>query len=94
MNSDNNTKSGVFQEIFDSLFIMIICFATLLSAMLLKGKTVGIVGYAVDIPTLAIAGAGLAIYLVFILKKSDKELRAILADRYQDDTAATAGDEI
>ena len=94
MNSDNNTKSGVFQEIFDSVFIMIICFATLLSAMLLKGKTVGVAGYVVDIPTLAIAVAGLVIYLMFILKKSDKELKDIMAERYRDKDSATGGGKL
>lgn len=94
MENETNKKSGLLQEIFDSLFIMIICFATLLTAMLLKGKTVGVAGYVVDIPTLAIAVAGLVIYLMFILKKSDKELKDIMAERYRDKNSATGGGKL
>jgi hypothetical protein len=55
---------------------------------------VGVAGYVVDIPTLAIAVAGLVIYLMFILKKSDKELKDIMAERYRDKDSATGGGKL
>lgn len=85
MKREKSKLAQLLQEIFDSLFIMIICFATLLTAMLLKGKSVGIAGYVVDIPSLALTVVGLILYLVFILRKSDKELQTIITERYKDD---------
>ena len=82
MDTEKDKKSNLFQEIFDALFIMIICFATLLTAMILKGGTVGKSVYIVHITTLAIAILGFGVYLFFILKRSEKELKGIVSELY------------
>jgi mannose/fructose/N-acetylgalactosamine-specific phosphotransferase system component IID len=82
MDDEKNKKSNLFQEIFDALFIMIICFATLLTAMLMKGRTVGTSVYIVHITTLAVTVFGLGVYLYFVLRRSEKELKGIVSDLY------------
>jgi hypothetical protein len=67
-------------EIFDVLFIMILCFATLLSAMLMRGKVLVGSGngggriYDFSAGTFALTFLSLGIYLVFIVARSDREL--------------------
>jgi hypothetical protein len=82
MDAEKNKKSNLFLEIFDALFIMIICFATLLTAMLMKGSTAGTSFYIVHITTLTVTVLGLAVYLFFVLRRSDKELKNIVSEIY------------
>jgi hypothetical protein len=82
MDVEKNKKSNLFMEIFDALFIMIICFATLLTAMLMKGSTLGTSVYIVHITTLAVTVFALGVYLFFVLRRSEKELKGIVSDLY------------
>ena len=41
-------KNSKMMTIFDTLFIMVLCFATLLSAMIMKGKSVGAMNYSIN----------------------------------------------
>ncbi len=84
LDNTNHKKKKLLSEIFDSFFIMIICFATLLTAMLLKGNVMNEAVYRVDWLTLGILVLSLIIYLSFILHQSDKELRKIMSERYKD----------
>ena len=84
LDNTNHKKKKLLSEIFDSFFIMIICFATLLTAMLLKGNVMNEAVYRVDGLTLGILVLSLIIYLSFILYQSDKELRKIMSERYKD----------
>lgn len=84
LDNTNHKKKKLLSEIFDSFFIMIICFATLLTAMLLKGNVMNEAVYRVDGLTLGILILSLIIYLSFILHQSDKELRKIMSERYKD----------
>lgn len=62
--------------VFDILFIMVLCFATLLAVMLLQGKIV--VDYRINFVTLAIVGIVAIAFIVFIIIQSTKELRNII----------------
>lgn len=73
------------QEILDSFFIMALCFATLLTAMLLKGETAAVTGYHIQGATLAVFVLGLVLYLTFILRKSDLQLKDIVSSRFTDE---------
>lgn len=75
-------KNSILFEIFDALFIMIICFTTLLTAMLLKGNTIGVSKYTIHITTLSITLLGLGVYLSFVLNKSEKELKLMIGQLY------------
>lgn len=88
--------SNPLLEIFDVLFIMILCFGTLLTTMLMQGSV--LVGgsasgihYDFKVSTLLAVAAGLVAYLSYLIPRSDKELRAIIANMYekQNDTPGT-----
>lgn len=84
MDQPNHKKKKLASELFDAFFIMIICFATLLTAMLLKGNVINEAVYRVDGLTLGILVLSLIIYLSFILRQSDQELRKIMSERFKD----------
>lgn len=84
MNSKNK-KNNIFLMAFDTLFIMILCFATLLSAMLIQGDVIGGVKYCINWTTLTITLIGLGIYLAFILSQSNKGLKLIIIEMYKDE---------
>ncbi|MCR6544555.1 hypothetical protein [Dehalobacterium formicoaceticum] len=72
-----------FMEAFDVLFVMILCFATLLTTMLMQGAV--LVGgsasgmhYSFNIASFLMVVAGLIIYMVYIIPHSDKELRKMV----------------
>lgn len=80
MKEKNNSK---FSIIFDTVFIMILCFATLLTTMIFQGGV--IVGgdskglsYIIKWPSFIVTIGGLAFYLIYLLKESDKELRNMI----------------
>ena len=74
----NKKEKNLVVEIFDSLFIMFLCFATLLSAMLLKNNIIGGLDYTIHIKTLVTTFLGLAIYLLYMLNRSDKGLKVMI----------------
>ncbi|ATW28551.1 hypothetical protein DCMF_23425 [Candidatus Formimonas warabiya] len=74
-------------SVFDVLFIMILCFATLLTTMLMQGGV--LVGgsasgmrYHFSIASFLMVVAGLIIYLFYIIPHSDKELREMIKHLY------------
>ena len=81
-NNNKDKKTKLLVEIFDSMFIMILCFATLLTAMLMQGNT-GELRYVVNYKTLIIAVIGLVVYLAFVLSQSDKGLKAMINHIYR-----------
>ena len=80
MKEKSNSK---FLIIFDIVFIMALCFSTLLTTMIFQGGV--IVGgdskglsYIIKWPSFIITMGGLVIYLVSLLKETDKELRNMI----------------
>lgn len=65
-------------ELADSLFIMILCFATLLTAMLLTTGIKEGMDYTIKPASFAAIIMSLGIYLAFVLYHSDKELRMMI----------------
>ena len=43
-------QTNIFMIIFDTMFIMLLCFATLLTAMLMKGHSLGGLDYHINYP--------------------------------------------
>ena len=82
MKHKTNKKGNILIETFDTLFIMILCFATLLTAMLMKGEVTGEMEYCVNYTTVIITLLGLVIYLSFILTQSDKGLKSMIQKLY------------
>ncbi len=75
--------------IFDVMFVMLLCFATLLSTMLLQGGLlVGGEGSGIDYSfnpvTFIITVGGLFMYMIYVLRSSDRELKSMIEERYSD----------
>lgn len=75
-------KKNRLAEIIDSLFIMILCFTTLLTAMLMKGDGGGTLKYTISFQTFIASILGLAICLFFIINQSEKELKHMINKIY------------
>ena len=82
------TRKNRFMEIFDVLFIMVLCFATLLSTMLARGKVLvgsgsgGGMAYNFSAWTFLLTFLGLAAYLAFVIPQSNRELGEIVESLY------------
>ncbi len=75
-----------FKTIFDIMFIMILCFATLLATMLMQGGLlVGGDGidYQFNPGSFALTFGMLAVYFIFILKIGRKELKVMVDKVYK-----------
>lgn len=80
-------QSGVVL-VLDVLFIMILCFVTLFSTMLMRGSV--IVGsesadamkYSFGAISFLVTFAGLGVYLYYILPHSKKELKGMINELY------------
>lgn len=75
-------KANPWLVLFDTLFVMLLCFATLLSAMVFKGKSGTGIHYLLDLPTLAITIGALAVYFVYLLPRSNKGLKITIREIY------------
>lgn len=82
MKNNKNKKTNIIVGIFDSMFIMILCFATLLSAMLVQNNSVSGLNYIINFKTLIITFLGLVIYLTFMLSQSQKGLKSMINHIY------------
>lgn len=71
-------RKKIGKEIFDSLFIMILCFSTLLSAMLLKNKDMMGIDYTIYFKTFFVTISGLIAYLVYMINRSERGLKAMI----------------
>lgn len=82
-----NEKQSRNSVIFDTLFIMMLCFATLLTTMVLQGGVIvggeGGLSYEIRWPSFILTMGGLLLYLVYTLKESDKELRKMIEFIYE-----------
>lgn len=82
------TAKNRFMEIFDVLFIMVLCFATLLSTMLGRGKVLvgpgsgGGMAYTFSAWTFLLTFLGLGVYLAFVVPQSNRELGEIVESLY------------
>lgn len=77
-------RNKMLMNIFDTLFIMILCFGTLLTAMLMKEKSTGVMDYSINIKTFALTIGGLLLYMSFIIIQSEKSLKSMINHIYGD----------
>lgn len=84
----------MFITAFDVVFIMILCFATLLSTMLMRGSVIAGaeasagLKYSFGASSFLLTIASLGAYLFYILPHSNKELKIMVEELYQDETAS------
>lgn len=82
MDRKKDKKSNVLLEIFDVLFIMLLCFGTLLTAVIMEKGEAGGTNYSIHFTTFAVIVMVVVLYLCFILSQSDKGLRAMIHQLY------------
>ncbi len=85
MKNSKNKKTSIIVEIFDSMFIMILCFATLFAALLMQKNSNNTLSYIVDLKTLAITVLGFIVYLTFLLSQSEKGLKDMINHIYSNE---------
>ena len=81
----------VLAEVWDILFVMILCFATLLATMLVKGRVItgtdggGSSLYRFDPGKFVLTAVFLVAYLLFVVKRSEKDLKSFYSSYYGGD---------
>lgn len=84
----NKRGKALLIETFDVLFVMFLCFVTLLTTMLMRGKVIVGSGsgeglaYTFNILSFAFTAGFLVIYLVYIIHHSEGELRGFYVSHY------------
>lgn len=76
-------RSKVLIEIFDTLFILILCFLTLFTALIISKNNISDLNYKVNYKTLAATISGLVVYLAFVHANSEKGLKEVLSEIYE-----------
>ena len=78
-----NKNRNCLQEAFDILFIMILCFATLLSAMLIKGSNPLQMEYIIKPATFIMTVGSIGIYIWYVSRESEKGLKMMIQKIYK-----------
>jgi len=74
----------MWMEVFDVMFIMLLCFIILLTTMLMRGKVLvgsgstGGINYSFNLPIFMMIVASLGFYMFYVISRSDKELKAMI----------------
>jgi len=84
MKQTKKKKGNIFLEIFDAMFIMLLCFGTLLSAMLMQMNAAVGMKYHLNYITFGIMLICLMIYIFLVLTHSEKGLKRIIKIIYAD----------
>ncbi|HBP65909.1 MAG TPA: hypothetical protein DD730_17050 [Desulfosporosinus sp.] len=77
-------------EVFDVMFIMLLCFVILLTTMLMRGKVLvgsgstGGINYSFNLPIFLLIVVALGTYLFYVISRSDKELKAMIKYSYDE----------
>ena len=86
----NKYVNSLWMEVFDVMFIMLLCFVILLTTMLMRGKVLvgsgstGGIDYSFNLPIFMMIVVALAAYMFYVISKSDKELKAMIKHRYEE----------
>lgn len=84
-----NPVNSPLMEVFDVMFIMLLCFVILLTTMLMRGKVLvgsgstGGMDYSFNLPIFLMLVLALGIYLVYVFSSSNKELKAMISHLYK-----------
>lgn len=82
-------NSGLM-EVFDVMFIMLLCFVILLTTMLMRGKVLvgsgstGGIDYSFNLPIFMLILVALGTYMFYVISRSDKELKAMIKHSYDE----------
>lgn len=77
----------------DVLFVLVLCFVVLLIAMLLTNMVSGdFAGYHINPPMLLGAMGAIGLYLIFVVKKSSRQLKELTEEFFDTNDLKEAGD--
>ena len=83
-------ENSLWMEVFDVMFIMLLCFVILLTTMLMRGKvlvgagTTGGIDYSFNLPIFMMIVVALGTYMFYVVSRSEKELKAMIKYRYDE----------
>lgn len=83
-------ENSLWMEVFDVMFIMLLCFVILLTTMLMRGKVLvgagstGGIDYSFNLPIFLMIILALGAYMFYVISRSDKELKAMIQYRYDE----------
>lgn len=83
-------ENSLWMEVFDVMFIMLLCFIILLTTMLMRGKVLvgsgstGGIDYSFNFPIFMMLVVALGSYMFYVIFKSDKELKAMIKYSYEE----------
>lgn len=95
INKQANLKNSALMEVFDVVFIMLLCFVILLTTMLMRGKVLvgsgstGGIDYSFNLPIFALIVLALGAYFFYVLSRSEKELKDMINYLYNRKDKAT-----
>lgn len=83
-------ENCLWMEVFDVMFVMLLCFVILLTTMLMRGKVLvgsgstGGIDYSFNLPIFMMIVVALGTYMFYVISRSDKELKAMIKYRYDE----------
>ena len=83
-------NNSLWVEVFDVIFIMLLCFVILLTTMLMRGKVLvgsgstGGIDYSFNLLIFVVIVVALGTYMFYVISRSDKELKAMIEQRYNE----------
>jgi len=83
-------ENSLWMEVFDVIFIMLLCFVILLTTMLMRGKVLvgsgstGGIDYSFNLSIFMLIVVALGTYLFYVISRSDKELKAMIKYSYDE----------
>lgn len=86
----NKHENSSWMEVFDVMFIMLLCFVILLTTMLMRGKVLvgsgstGGIDYSFNLPIFMLIVVALGTYMFYVISRSDKELKAMIKYSYDE----------
>jgi len=89
-NQRGKYENSLWMEVFDVIFIMLLCFVILLTTMLMRGKVLvgsgstGGINYSFNLPIFLLIVVALGTYLFYVISRSDKELKAMIKYSYDE----------
>lgn len=92
MKSEEKKKDSYLFQIFDTLFILILCFGTLFTAMMLQKGDVEGLKYVINFKTLIITFVVLLLYLTYIIPISNKQLGRLVDLVYSEKDCSTSAE--
>jgi hypothetical protein len=85
MKDKKDLRCNILFEIFDTMFVMLLCFGTLLTAMIMDKSEIGSTNYSISPLTFSATVIIVILYLLFTIYQSEKGLKEMLFQLYKNE---------